>query len=799
MQAPQENGVAEAGWGTLLPMSMAAMRSAARSPGLWAESLFAALHVETLLSRNGRQSAYEAWYGEKPTIDHLRVWGSPAWIHVPESKRVKLDDRAAPFIFVGYESRTCDTGYRLLHPVTGNITVSQHVVFDEAWGSLTDHRTQRSAAEVPDHADSAEDSDEDAEDAEDWRADDSLPDLVDSSDDEDDADAADDDSHVSLADSDDDGAGRVAVPAAAHAGRAAVEERTPSVGTSLSSSVPSSAVPSSSLDALRDHPVTALQATTDAGPGGPPLLPDEPRTYQEAISSPQAAQWQEAMEEEYRALELNQTFEIVQLPRGRKALPGKWVYKLKLAPDGSVARHKARFVVKGCLQKAGVDYAETFAPVARFASYRVLTAVAAAKRWFMEQLDFNTAFLNARPDVEVYVRPPRGFEPAVADDGSEKRVWRLLRALYGLKQAPRAWYALLHAWLVKWGLHPSAIEPCMYVRKYPDGTILVALLYVDDMIITGDNDEQRRQLMKDLAARFKLKQLGQAHWILGMRLTSPSADRSQGIHLDQGSYTRTVLHRFHMDKSKPVATPAQLGVKLGATLPPPDTAETSMMKRVPFRAAVGALLYAASATRPDIKEATRAVARFCNAPRRVHWVAVKRILRYLAGSLPRCLRYAADVPCILHGFCDSDWASAQDTRRSVSGFIFGFPGSAPFAWSSKTQRTVALSTAEAEYYALSAAVQEALYLRQLLSDLGCPQSGPTIIYCDNQATIAMAENPTHHSRAKHIAIRHHFLRDHVQAGTVKIHYIASAANQADFLTKPVPAPVLLRTLQNLRM
>jgi hypothetical protein len=497
----------------------------------------------------------------------------------------------------------------------------------------------------------------------------------------------------------------------------------------------------------------------------------EPATYEEAIESPESALWKQAMDEEIAALEETGTFELCELPEGRKAIDVKWVFKAKPDETGVIVRFKSRTVAKGYSQQPGVDFDQTTSPVAKLVSIRAVMAVAAYENWIIESMDVDTAFLQAPVKEVIFVKQPKGYE--VKGPNGEELVWRLIKSLYGLKQASRNWNEEIDGWFILFGFTRSSVDPCIYIMIVAGGDILIIILYVDDLLITGNSRELVDRFKAAISERFKMKDLGAARWILGVEIRRDMEKKT--IELVQTSYIDRMLERFGMQGCKPVGTPAEGILSRLENVGEPDGEYMSL---------VGSLLYAAMVTRPDIAFAVQALGRHLQASGPEHVTAAKRVLRYLKGTRDVGIKYRGASQPELIGFCDADWASDRDTRRSTTAYVYMMSGGA-ISWASKLQPTVALSSAEAEYMAVSAAVQEAIFLRGLMGDLGYVQAGATTIYEDNQGCIAMTENPVMHQRTKHIDIRYHFVRERVESGDIKLEYVPTEEQLADLLTKPL--------------
>jgi hypothetical protein len=410
---------------------------------------------------------------------------------------------------------------------------------------------------------------------------------------------------------------------------------------------------------------------------------------------------------------------------------------------------------------------------------RTVLALAAAEDWELENMDVDTAFLNSPVDEDIYIKQPEGFEQF--GPNGEELVCKLKKSLYGLKQAPRNWNVVIDSWLREYGFVPNAADACVYVMRVNEGgreLVLIVLLWVDDLIIAGNSKELITVFKRDIGGRFKMKDLGALKWILGFEVRRNRLE--QTIEVLQTAYIDQMLGRFGMSDCKPVATPME--GELEKINDPESKPEREYMS------IVGSLLYAAIVTRPDIAYAVQTLGRHMQASGPQHYVAAKRVLRYLKGTRELGIVYrgvsGSIENTVLVGFCDADWAGDRTTRRSTTAYVFVLCGGA-ISWASKLQGAVALSSTEAEYYALGAGGQEAVYLRRLLDGLGYKQEGPTVVKEDNQGCIALSTNPVHHKRTKHIDIKHHYVRELIANGEMALEYVATERQLADLLTKPL--------------
>ena len=473
------------------------------------------------------------------------------------------------------------------------------------------------------------------------------------------------------------------------------------------------------------------------------------------------------MQTEIQALEDNQTWSLVPLSHNKRTIGCKWVYKLKLNPDGTIERYKARLVAKGYSQVAGIDYRETFAPVAKLTTVRVLLSLAALKGWHLHQLDVNNAFLHGDLTEEVYMDLPPGFGRK-----GETKVCKLHKSLYGLKQASRQWFIKLSGTLKAAGFVQSWADYSLFVR-FHSGKFTALLVYVDDVILAGNCLEDIEATESFLSGRFKLKDLGKLKYFLGIEV----ARSRKGIVLCQRKYALEVLEDAGYLGSKPCKFPVDQNLTLtqanGELLQDPSQ----------YRRLVGRLIYL-TITRPDLAYAVHILSQFMNQPRQPHLNAAHQVLRYIKYSPGQGILLPSSGNLELTAFCDADWARCKDTRRSISGYCIML-GRAPVSWRTKKQGTVSRSSAEAEYRSMASTCCEVTWLRTILHDLHVRQLAPTRLFCDNQAAIHIANNPVFHERTKHIEIDCHVVREKIQRGVVRTAYIGTKDQPADMFTKPL--------------
>jgi hypothetical protein len=506
-------------------------------------------------------------------------------------------------------------------------------------------------------------------------------------------------------------------------------------------------------------------------------LNKDPTSLNEAQSREDWPLWREAMDREIETLERASTWRTVIRPDNANIVGSKWVFHIKRIADGSIDKHKARLVARGFTQVYGLDYFNTYSPVARLTSIRLILAIAARYDWEIESFDFVGAYLNGELDdnEEIYMQSPPGY------DSDPRTVKRLQKSLYGLKQAGRKWYDTLVRTLTKLGFFITHADPGVFYARVGKN-ILILAVHVDDCILTGSSSKLITRYKRKLNNCHALTDLGPVHWLLGIKITRDRAART--ISLSQCSFIDTILSRFSMADVKPYGSPMIPGAIYTKKESPSSPEEAARMQRTPYRQAIGSLMYLAVATRPDIAFAVSILSRFLNDPGDAHWEAVKRIFRYLKSTRDLQLTYGGERHD-LEGYTDAD-GGGQEDRRAISGYAFLVDGGA-ISWGAKSQELVTLSTAEAEYVAATHAAKEALWLHKLFGDI-LPEllHPPTVLQCDNQSAIKLATTDNYHARTKHLDQRYHFIRDLSHKNVIKLCYCPTEDMLADMLTKAVP-------------
>ncbi|GKA87184.1 putative ribonuclease H-like domain-containing protein [Tanacetum coccineum] len=492
------------------------------------------------------------------------------------------------------------------------------------------------------------------------------------------------------------------------------------------------------------------------------LSQHEPKKISEALED---ESWVDAMQEELLQFEIQKVWILVDLPYGKKAIGTKWVYRNKKDERGVVVRNKARLVAQGHRQEEGIDYDEVFAPVARLEAIRIFLAFASYMGFIVYQMDVKSAFLYGKIDEEVYVSQPPGF----LDPKYPEKVYKVVKALYGLHQAPRAWYATLSTFLLKNGYRRGTIDKTLFLRKDKHDIILVQV-YVDDIIFGSTKKSWCDEFEALMKSRFQMSSMGELTFFLGLQVKQ----KPDGIFISQDKYVAEILKKFDFASVKTASTPIE------TQKPLVKDEEASDVDVHLYRSMIGSLMYV-TASRPDIMFAVCACSRFQVTPKTSHLSAVKRIFRYLKGKPKLGLWYPRESSFDLESYSDSDYAGANLDRKSTTGGC-QFLGRRLITWQCKKQTIVATSTTEAEYVAAASCCGQVLWIQNQMLDYGFNFMN-TKIYIDNESTICIVKNPVYHSKTKHIAIRHHFIRDAYEKKLIQVLKIHTNDNVADLLTK----------------
>ncbi|KAG8926805.1 hypothetical protein FRC01_008347 [Tulasnella sp. 417] len=749
---PEQNGVAERMNRTLNNAVVSCLLDANLGDAYWADAVLYAMY-----NRNRSPSRaipgyvpFTLWNNNyKPSIAHLRPFGCTVYIHIPKKVRSgKLGPKSTKVMFIGYDSNR--KAWRFYDPVSRKESSSRDATFlEDVLDMSTKEEVTFDSTNCNKEVQHFDDSDSDS-----------------------------DDEHI------------IPTPKPPSTSTS-IPNPSPSPPNSTPNPIPA---PSPSLPTPTDPPSlsrkdrTRKQTVKHTDNTWMPhharmarefgLATTDPRSYREALSSPDAKQWEDSIQAEYNSLVKMGTFEIVDLPPGRKAIPSTYVFKEKKGPNGETLKFKTRIVARGDMQKKGEDFDKVFAPVPRLDTVRAVFSYTASQGWEIDQLDFKSAFLNGDLKEEVYMKPPQGFQ---RDDG---KVWKLKKSLYGLRQSPKCWHDKLTTSFTEFQLVRSTADFSVYVGCHgKDTTILVT--HVDDMAITGSNTRKKNEVKEYIKENYDVEDMGKLKYYLGINWDYDLANRV--IHASQKKFMLEILERFSMLESYPSDIPVIANHQFTIEdSPEKDSDDQRQMAKVPYLEAIGSLMYLMLGTRPDLAYAIGKLSRFGTNPGPKHWKAVKRVLRYVKGTLNYGITLGGSPASpILTGYSDASFQDCPDTSQSTSGYVFYF-GDAPISWSSKRQGIVTNSTMEAEYLGLSNAARHTIWLRELMEDLGCPQTEPTMLFGDNNASLILAEDVSDHSRAKHVKRVYHYVRERIQQEKdITVKYCPGNQNIADIFTKPL--------------
>ncbi|KAJ0850834.1 putative RNA-directed DNA polymerase [Helianthus annuus] len=541
------------------------------------------------------------------------------------------------------------------------------------------------------------------------------------------------------------------------------------------------------------------------------MVEGEPNTYREAVSSSEGPQWKEAIRNEIDSILQNHTWELVDLPPGCKPLGYRWIFKRKMKTDGSIDKYKARLVIKGFRQKEGLDYFDTYSPVTRITSIRLVLAIAALRNLEVHQMDVKTAFLNGDLEEEIYMEQPEGFSApgqegkvcklvknlevhqmdvktaflngdleeeiymeqpeGFSAPGQEGKVCKLVKSLYGLKQAPKQWHQKFDHVMIDNGFKINECDKCVYFKDTNEGYVILCL-YVDDMLIIGSNDKIIKATKSMLKARFDMKDMGLADVILGVKIIRTQ----EGLVLSQSHYVDKILEKFNSGDTSVARTPVDTSQHLKKN-------KGDGVAQLEYSRIIGSLMYLMTCTRPDLAYAVSRLSRYTSNPCADHWKAITRVLRYIRYTRDYGLHYTRQ-PAVIEGYTDANWISDNKDSKSTSGYVFTLGGAA-IAWKSSKQTVIARSTMESEFIALDKSGEEAEWLRQFVEDIPrWPKPLPAIcVHCDSQSAIGRAQSLMYNGRSRHMRRRHNTIRQLLSTGVITIDYVRSADNIADPFTK----------------
>ena len=740
-------------------------------------------------------SPYEKLFGKTPDYSALRTFGCACFPTLRDYASHKFDPRSLKCVFLGYSDK--HKGYRCLYPPTGRVYISRHVIFDEtnfpfaniylhlqqknltplyhAWQQsfMQPNSTSQAASSVLSrHQESqqipiqfgsvpplstAVSSSQPGVSSEDCLFNESdfpllasRPSTYTSPD------------HSSAASGPIQTTQTVSATTSEPSERAVPDVQAPQVSTSTANT--HSMLTRAKTGIVKPNPRYVLMSRKVAFP--------TPKTVSEALKD---EGWTEAMTEEYVNCKETKTFSLVPRSPNMNVLRSLWVFRNKLNADDTFGKRRARVVAKGNLQEEGIDYLETYSPVVRTATVRIVLHIATIMNSNLKQMDVQNAFLHGDLTETVYMTQPAGF----VDKDHPDHVWLLHKFLYGLKQSARAWFDKFSLYLLEFGFLCSIKDPSLFIFSQGKDVIML-LLYVDDMVITGNESQTMQRFLQELKGRFRMKDMGQLHYFLGIQ----AQFHTGGMFLSQQAYAEDLLAVASMEHCTPMPTPLP-------TQPERTRDQDEAFSNPTYFRSLARKLQYLTLTRPDIQFAVNYVCQKMHKPTVSDFQHLKRILRYVKGTVTMGISFNKFTDSILRAYSDSDWDGCKETSRSTGGYCT-FLGHNLISWSSRKQPTISKSSTEAEYRSLSETASEITWVSHILKELGVPLPVTPELYCDNLSAVLLTANPAFHSKMKHFTRDHHYVRERVGLGTLLVKHIPGLQQIEDIFTKSLPVSAFHR-------
>lgn len=744
---PEQNGKSERENRTLVEAARTMICAKGLPKKLWAEAVQTAAYVlnRTSKSNDPGKTPFEVWTSKHFDINDLKIFGTPVFVHIPKEKRRKWDAKGEKGIMVGYGEDV--KGYRVFFGEKNSVEIKRDIVF------LEQPKTKTEQLILLEHdTDILKGFDMDQACKEQKVGKENKQ----SNESEEQVKSNEGDPQTQLEDTLD-----------------------LSTESNRSEYVPCSSDESS--DAEEDEPSQRPRSTRSRKQTSfykchyVSTEENEPKTYQEAMQRQDARKWQEAIESELQTLNENKTWDFCEKPVSEKAVSSKWVFKIKNS-NGSI-KYKARLVARGFEQNDLLDLYDVYAPVANLATFRLFVAFATKLNLPIYQMDVTGAFLYGSIDEVVYLQLPEG---AYSGDNN---IVKLNKSLYGLKKSPKYWNDKFNSVIMRQGFVRSQSDTCLYMKHTNSGNTYV-LLYVDDLLIFGNNENEISDLKSLLNSEFKMKDLGLVSNFLGIQVEQ--CLKNKVTKLSQKHYLESVLHNFGMYNCKTMSTPMDLNFNVKIL---EENCNSVIDKNIEnkCRKIIGKLSYAALGTRPDICVAVSILSRYQNKANKMLLMALKRVLRYIKSTINYSLIYKCNNDMLI-GYCDANWGGDLKNRRSTTGFCFMF-ANCLISWCSKRQASVSLSSTESEYIAISMAAADACWLINLLYDFKIEKVCPVVMFSDNQSAIMVA-NTDCVKRLKHIDIRFHYIKELIRRGKLVLKYIKTEDQIADMFTKALNKSLL---------
>ena len=746
---PQQNGRIERENRTIVEAARTILHSKNLEKKLWAEAINT---VNFVINRSGSSSVknktpYELWFEETPDIRFFQIFGSEAFVHQPKILRKKLDPCGKKGVFVGYAEES--KGFRIYMRNEGRVIISRNVIFkpeskeeSEEFTNIREDRTEYIEELEPtmnEFLNEVEEIENEVEETE------NEVENIDINNEE--TGANQQNVNEQIVETED-------------------EEEDQNEATNRYNLRNRSCLRQPRKLEVYDMDSSYEEEDCETALICSSIL-DDNLSYQEAVTGPNSKHWKEAIKEEFKALEANQTWMIVRKPIRKTIIDTKWVFKMKRNEKGEPSVFKARLVARGFQQKEIFDFSETYAPVAKLTTLRVLLSLANQYDYKVHQMDVKSAFLNGEVGEEIFVYPPEGMELP------ENQVLKLVKSLYGLKKSPHYWNKKFNAFMEDSGFERSKADFCLYIKTEKHARIYV-LLYVDDLIICGNGRVE--DFKGRLQNHFQMNDLGPVSNYLGLHIKQ----EKESIVIHQISYLKRILKLYGMENCNPVSTPLIPGIMFPKN-PSPDKEMEHKCRKL-----IGYVMYAMLGSRPDLCAAISILSRYQNRASLELFGALKRVLRYIKGTLHLKLIYLKSNTNnrIIQGYVDSDYAGDED-RKSTTGYLIKVLDNT-VSWATKKQSTTALSSCEAEYVALTAGINEACWIKYVLRDLRVGRTERILIFEDNQSAIKVSQTPANTKRLKHIDVKYHYIKQLVEEGTIELKHISSKNQIADILTKGVP-------------
>jgi transposase InsO family protein len=777
-----QNGLAERAIRTTMDDVRTLLRDSNLGHSYWAEAAAYSIHTRNLIPsrRHPNRIPLESFSRKRQGVAHLRVFGAKCWAKVPSALGgSKLDPRSVECRLLGYASGSGN--YKVQDFTSRRVFVSRDVIFEEGHP----RRTSASVGEqiplfetniVPPANAQLDPTithlDPTATDnvAHHSPADQVNPDHVDQ------RDTADNQRDVAVIPVMP--RRSIRAPQPSQAGLQSTEYKQREIegrgdghdwATDRRHPQASSAIDWSTNSADSEDIIACLTESKAAH--------HIPRSYRHAMAT-DPDRWTKPMEIEMGTLKAKHTWDLVVPPPGVNIMDSMWIYDIKWDGEGNRIKDKARLVGKGYTQQLGVDYNETWAGVTRLESVRMTAAIAAKYDLKLWRIDFVGAYLNSLTKEDIYMKQPEGF----VQPGFENHVCKLIHTIYGTMQGGHDWFETLSTTYNELGYTTSRADPCVRYKK-EDGNYTITDTYTDDVFGASNNDEEIERRKGEIGRVWEIKDVGETEYFLGMRVHQDL--HSGTIRLTQRPYWEHVLNRFQLDNVVPRNIPLPVGIILDNGMSPKTESEKKEMSDKPYRPILGSLMWGQLATRPDLSFPVSLLARFQANPGLGHWSALMHVVGYIKNTIDYGLTYSRNADISPMAFVDADYGGCRDTRRSTTGYVFMMAGGA-VTWSSKRQATVALSTVEAEYVAMSRCAQQMVWMHNWLDEVEIEHTLPGVIKGDNRGAIALTKNTKDHGKVKHIDIRHHYIRELLRSGAIALEQVPSADNLADIFTKPLP-------------